>query len=84
METICKKCVERGGKRWNPIKTEEYKRLFAKLRWFSDVGDKRHTKTIGNIVGELQLLELINRLHSDCELENKKNFLCHNVFYVTT
>lgn len=74
METICKKCIERGEKRWNPTKTKEYKKLFFKLPWFSNTNDKKVKNTLANITGQLQLIEFIDKLHSDCELSNENNF----------
>lgn len=73
METICKKCIERGGKRWNPIETKQYLKLFINLPWFSNLDDKK-TNTLVNIAGQLQLIEFIYRLHCDCELTNESNF----------
>lgn len=74
METICKKCVERGEKRWNPTKIKEYQKLFVNLAWFSNIEDEKNNNTLINIAGQLHLIEFIQKLHSDCELSNEDNF----------
>src|ERR1035437_7960673 len=74
METICKKCIEQGGKRWNPTKTKEYQKLFLNLPWFSNINDEKSNNTILNIAGQLQLIEFIHELHKECELSPEDIF----------
>jgi hypothetical protein len=76
METICKKCIEQGGKRWNPIGIEEYKKIFVKLPWFKDITDENNNNnnnTLINIAGQLQLIEFFNKINIDCEIPYDDN-----------
>ena len=74
METICKKCIERGEKRWNPTKTEEYKKLLGSLKWFSNVSNKNNNNTLINIAGQLQLIEFIQQIYIDCKISDEDNW----------
>ncbi|MCX6701721.1 MAG: hypothetical protein NTX96_00810 [Candidatus Zambryskibacteria bacterium] len=68
METICKKCIKRGDKRWTPVEIKEYKKIFSRLPWLKNNKDKKNDNTITNIAGQLQLIEFFIKLNIDCEI----------------
>lgn len=71
IETVCKRCIDRGAEKWAPRSNEDYMRMFSRLKWKQNIAADDLNIILTNISSQLQLLEFLHQVMHDCATDNE-------------